>query len=202
MPQPTAPFVPLLPPSSTRPRAAFFGKAGFEVMLRDQLTLPTWLCIGGVVQTLLVFALGRLALLPAMAWLAYHAFIAYAMSTAWLKNTYMDNVILKKFSAQFFDEQGKSNGKPASSDVVVLLIGMRVNHPLGIFAPGLKDFGGFFESMAEDLEVHAEEFGYLGMTSWISNGARETKNELLNVGYFRTTEGLEAFAHSKYHMNG
>jgi len=197
-----APFVSILSPNNTRPRAAFFGKAGLEVMLRDQLTLTTWLCLGGIVQTLLFLTLGRVALLPAITWLAYHAFTTVAMSVGWMQNTYMENVILKKFSAQYVDEQGKSNGRPASSDVVVLLIGMRVNHPLGLFTPGLKDFVGFFQSMAEDLETHADEFGYLGMTSWISNGARATKNELLNVGYFRTTEGLEAFAHSKYHMEG
>lgn len=198
----TKPFTPLLPPNKTRARAAFFGKAGIQNMIRDQLTLSTWLCVGAAAQGLLFLAIGRIALLPAFALLAYRTFIAYAMSTGWMRNTYMDDIILKKFSAQFPDEEGKFNGRPASSDVVVLLIGMRVNHPLGMFTPGMKDFGGFFEGMAEDLEKHGEEFGYLGMTSWTSNGARETKNEMLNVGYFRTTEGLQAFARSKYHVDG
>lgn len=166
------------------------------------MRLTTWLCLGAAVQGLLFLAVGRIALLPAFALLAYRAFVTYAMSIGWIRNSYMDGVIMKKFSAQFPDENGNFNGKPVSNDVVVLLIGTRTNHPLGMLAPGLKDFGGFFNDMAERLEKHGEEYGYLGMTSWINNGARETKNELLNVAYFRTTEGLEAFAHSKHHMDG
>jgi len=144
---------------------------------------------------------GRMALLPAVALLLYRILVTYAMAVGWLRNTYRDGVIpsQKKFSAQFPDASGQFGADPASSDVVVLLIGARYNHPLGLLAPGARELGEFFGSMVKDLDAHSEEFGFLGMTSWISHSGRETKNELLDVGYFRTVEGLHRFAHSEYH---
>ncbi|KAK3670444.1 hypothetical protein LTR78_009685 [Recurvomyces mirabilis] len=197
------PFTSLLPSTTHRPRSAFFGPAASLTLIRDQLTLPTWLSIGALLQGLLFLVIGRLALAPAFLYLCYNALKTYAMATGWIKNTYMDGVVKGKYSAQFPDETGDfKDGKPSSQDVVVLLIGMRVNHPLGILAPGLKDFGGFFQDMTKDLDKHGEEFGYLGMTSWINTSQRETKSELLNVAYFRSTEGLHKFAMSEYHMTG
>ena len=40
------------------------------------------------------------------------------------------------------------------------------------------------------------------MSSWISNGDRATNNELLQVCYFRSVDGLHAFAHSPAHRQG
>jgi hypothetical protein len=111
----------------------------------------------------------------------------------------MDGVLLQKTSAQLPDSQGKYGAKAANSDVVVFLIGTRCNHPLGILAPGMREMGAFFPQMVKDLEEHAEEFGFLGMTSWISASQRKTSNELLEVGYFQNIEGLHKFAHSEYH---
>lgn len=170
-------------------------------MLRDQFSLTTWLCIGAAAQGLLFLAMGRLAVLPSFLILAYRIFTAYAMSVGWMHNTYMDGVIMKKTSAQFPDAQGKFSSKPADNDVVVFLIGTRCNHPMGALAPGFREMGALFPRMVKDLDEHAEEFGYLGMTSWLNNGNRETQSELLEVGYFRTVEGLHKFAHSEYHRD-
>lgn len=109
---------------------------------------------------------------------------------------------MAKTSAQFPDEEGRFSGKPADNDVVVFLIGLRCNHPLGALAPGFREVGPYFPQMVGDLEAHADEFGFLGMTSWINASQRETQSELMMVGYFRTTEGLHKFAHSQYHMDG
>nr|POE46774.1 monooxygenase [Quercus suber] len=155
-----------------------------------------------VVQGSLFLIAGRMALVPAALYLAYQSFITYAISTGWMRNTYMDNVIPKKFAAQFPDTDGQHGTRPADSDVVVFLIGTRSNHPLGILAPGFKDMGTFFPNMVKDLEANAEEFGFLGMTSWLNTDNRTSKSELMQVGYFRTTEDLHKFAHSEYHMKG
>lgn len=124
------------------------------------------------------------------------------MSIGWKHNTYMDGVIAKKTSAQFPDELGRYGNKPADSDVVVFLIGLRCNSPLGMLAPGFREVGPFFPQMVKDLEAHAEEFGFLGMTSWLNASDRETNNEIMSVGYFKTVEGLHAFAHSEVHRKG
>lgn len=123
-----------------------------------------------------------------------------AAAAGWKRNSLMDGVIPKKFSTAFPDSRGTYGSKPADSEVVVFLIGFRNNHPLGILAPGMKWIGEQFQGMIRDLEEHDEEFGLMGMTSWINTSTRTTQNESLQVGYFKTVEGLHAFAHSEYHM--
>ncbi|KAK3648760.1 hypothetical protein LTR56_001033 [Elasticomyces elasticus] len=196
------PFTGLIAPvSGQRPPSNFFAKYSGIVILRDNFTLTTLLCFGAIIQSLLFFTIGRLAVLPAVVYLLWRTLRAYAMTVGWLHNSYMDNVKLGKASAQFPDAEGNFSSKPADDDIVVFLIGTRVNHPMGLLAPGFKDLGDMFTQMAKDCDDHAEEFGFLGMTSWISNGLRDTNNELLIVGYFRTPEGLHNFAHSKYHTD-
>lgn len=198
MPQPFTPLVPSLP---SRPKSSFFGPAKTS-FIRDQFEISTWLCIGALLQGSLLLLVGRLALLPAAALISYRVLDTYAMATGWKRNKYMDGVLMKKFSAQFPDETGDFGSKPANSDVVVFLIGARCNHPLGAFAPGFKQLGDYFVQMCKDLETHAEEFGMLGITSWLNASDRSTSPESMVVAYFRTVEGLHAFAHSHYHREG
>lgn len=158
--------------------------------------------MGAVAQGTLFLLAGRVALLPALSVLLYRLFAAYAMSVGWMHNTYMDGVLTQKFSSQFPDAEGKYGSKPADSEVVVFLIGARCNHPMGLFAPGFREMGDYFSTMVKNLEEHGEEFGFLGMTSWLNNGTRETQSENMQVGYFRSVEGLHRFAHSEYHRQG
>ena len=196
------PFTPLIPTTATRQPSRFFGPANGLPILRDQLSLSTWLALGALLQTPLYFLLGRIAFLPAALLLAYRALDAYAQATGWKRNTYMDGVLTKKFSAQFPDEEGEYGSQPCNTGVVVLLIGTRSNHPLGMLAPGFKTTADYFQSMAESLDKHSEEFGFLGMSTYLNTNDRSTGNELMNVAYFRTTAGLHAFAHSEHHRDG
>lgn len=194
-------FVGLLPSQDQQPRNHFFGPGQQAHFIRNQLSTSTWLCLGAIAQGALILLAGRIALLPAVLVVLYRAFDAYAMTVGWRHNPYMDDVILKKFSAQFPDSEGRYGNTPSNNDVVVLLIGTRCNHPMGLLAPGFKQLGDFFGNMSKDLDKHSEEFGFLGMTSWLNSSERETKPEFMAVCYFRTTEGLHAFAHSEYHLN-
>lgn len=143
--------------------------------------------------------MGRLALLPVVAVLLFRSFDTYAMTVGWKKNIYMDGIIQQKFSAQIPDGTGQYSSKPADSAITVFIIGTRSNHPLGLLAPGFKELGDYFNQMARDLDEHAEEFGYLGMTSWLNSSVRRTGSEVQNVCYFRHVDGLHTFAHSQYH---
>lgn len=210
-------FAPLFPAQAKRPASAFFGAAkGSSVrnlgriyaseklltntqFIRDQFTISTWLCIGGVIQGALILALGRLALLPAVAVLLYRTLDTYAMVIGFKKNIYMKDVITQKFSAQIPDEIGEFGSQPANAPVTVFIIGTRSNHPLGMLAPGFKELGDHFQGMAKDLEKHAEEYGFLGMTTWLNASVRATSSELQQVAYFRSYDGLHAFAHSEIH---
>ncbi|KAK5000359.1 hypothetical protein LTR66_000777 [Elasticomyces elasticus] len=197
-------FVPLLSPSTVRPVSKFIRgeKTGQANLIRDNFTLTTWMLLGAGAQSLLFLLAGRVALLPAVAVLVWQVLDTYLMATGVKHNTYMDGIIPGKFSAQFPDESGNYGNKPANSEVVVFLLGARINHPMKLLAPGARKLGDYFVGMAKNLEENAEQFGFLGMSSWISNGDRSTNNELMQVCYFRSVAGLHAFAHSPVHREG
>lgn len=217
-------FVGLLPPSATRPKSAFLaGRAGIHnvrssspvvattsssdstcipQIVRDQFSIQTWLAAGALAQGCLILLVGRLALLPAAAYIFYSIADAYLTAIGLKANPLMSDVLMTKFTAQIPDARGDFSGEPAGSDVVVFLIGTRNNHPLGVLAPGYREMGEYMMNMAKELDARADEFGFLGMTSWIANGQRETRNEFLEVCYFRSVEGLLKFAHSELHRKG
>lgn len=131
-------FIGLLPSQDKQPRNHFFGPGQQAHFIRNRLSTSTWLCLGAIAQGLLILVVGRIALYPAILLMLYRAFDTYAMTVGWKHNPYMDNIIPTKFSAQFPDSEGHYGNKPSNSDVVVLLIGTRCNHPMGLLAPGFK----------------------------------------------------------------
>ena len=195
-------FKALLPLQDQRPKSHFYGAAGISSVLRDQFTIQTWLALGAIAQAGLYAIVGSYAFLPAIAYILLNIIETTAITLGWKSNPYMKGVLMKKFSAQMPDSNGSYGSKAARDDVVVFLIGTRCNHPLGAFAPGFKDLGDYFQGMQKSLEEHAEEYGFLGATSWLNSNQRSSKSELMNVCYFRSVEGLHAFAHSKHHREG
>jgi hypothetical protein len=171
-----------------------------QQFMRDQLSITTWLATGALFQSLAFLLVGRIAFLPAVSYLLYTLANTSAAAAGLAHNPLMDGVVPTKFSSSFPNSQGTYGSKPASSDLVVFHIGFRNNHPLGIFAPGVKQIGDYFRQMMIDLEAHDEEFGLMGATNWLNASARTTQNETLVVAYFKTVEGVHAFAHSDFHM--
>jgi len=87
----------------------------------------------------------------------------------------------RKFSTQIPKrEDGNFGTKPAAEPVVVFLLGVRFNHPLGLLAPGVKEIGRHFQNMANDLTKTADEFGMLGVSSWQGTDRPET-NTMLTI---------------------
>jgi len=117
-------------------------------------------------------------------------------------NHLMDSAIMKKYSAQLPNADGTFGPKPANNQVVVFLIGARCNHPLGMFAPGFKQLGDYFAKMIKDVERNAEQYDYLGSSDWSANGERATGNESMTVMYFKSSEGVHAYAHGDLHREG
>jgi hypothetical protein len=171
-------------------------------LIRDQFSITTWLSIGAVIQGGLFLVAGRLALIPALALVLFRALDAYAVVTGWKANPWTKDTVLQHVSAQFPDEEGRFGPEPANQDVVVLLIGTRSNSPLGILSPGFKELGEYFSSMVKSLEEKPEEYGFLGMTSWLNSSDRATQSELMNVAYFKSVESLYAFTHGPVHRAG
>jgi heme-degrading monooxygenase HmoA len=112
----------------------------------------------------------------------------------------MDGVIRGKVSAQLpSTSTGRYGGTPASSAVTVFLLGMQVNHPLGLLAPGTREIGEHFAQMQADMEAHGDEYGLLGSSSWRADQERDTMNQFLTVYYFKDVEGISKFAHGPVH---
>lgn len=193
------PFQPVLPTQAERPTSRWRAPISGTNIIRDQLSISTWLLLGALAQGPLFYLLGRLALLPSILILGYRALDAYAQATGWKRNTYLDDIILQKTGGQFPDSEGSYGTEPSRDGVVVIMLGTRCNHPLGMLAPGFKESGDYFASMAADLDAHSEEFGYLGMSAYINVNDRATANEIISIAYFRNSAGLQAFAHSEYH---
>jgi heme-degrading monooxygenase HmoA len=140
-----------------------------------------------------------------------HTVVTTAIQTIFpSRNIYFSDVVPARTTAQFpnptYDpsrpaEKPLFGPNPASEQVVCFHIGMRYNHPLGPAAPGAKEMGQHIMKMFGAVHERAEEFGFLGMTSW-RGGERDRLNTSLSVMYFRTLEGLHAFAHDKVHREG
>lgn len=116
------------------------------------------------------------------------------------KNTWSAGVQEGKTTAVNNPDQIPASGP--NGQIIVFLVGARVNHPLGILAPGVRTFVNYFGSMADDLESRRSEYGMLGSSSWIANKERSSNNDILFIYYFRTVDGVNKFAHDASHLNG
>ncbi|KAK6428496.1 hypothetical protein LTR95_015356, partial [Oleoguttula sp. CCFEE 5521] len=62
-------FVPILERTSSKTRSAFYGKAGGGPFFRDAFTTTTWLAMGALAQAALILIAGRVAMIPALAYI-------------------------------------------------------------------------------------------------------------------------------------
>jgi len=127
-------------------------------------------------------------------------------------------IITKTVSAQFpkesynspdpadkSDDKSPFSSTPADHGIVVLHLGVRFNHPLGVLSPMGKEVAEASAAcnkrvMAyiDDKDGSKDDFGCLGMTAW-QGTERESNNTMLTVYYFRDIEGLNRFAHDEVH---
>lgn len=172
------------------------------VILRDQLSLQSWIAIGSVVQSVLFLALGRIAFLPGVVYLACHAIDSLLMIYGKKTNIYMAGVNIGRTSGQFPSAiaPGDKKPHPSSENITVLLIGTRSNHPLGALAPGFQEQGKYMTAMQAKLATPEgrRDYGFLGSSFW-TGGERSTSNDLMFVCYFKTPQGVHAFADGPLH---
>ncbi|KAK5123526.1 hypothetical protein LTR85_002564 [Meristemomyces frigidus] len=171
----------------------------------DNFTLSTWLCLAaglyGTISYALPSAARALLVLP-LAVLILRTSDALLIMSGLRHNRWMDGVIEGTVTAIPPDAQDDLASGGNNGNIVVFLVGARVNHPLGILAPGAKEFVDYFSSMARDLEKERQDFGMLGASSWLANKERSSDNDILLIYYFRTVAGVEKFAHSESHRKG
>lgn len=196
-----AEFKGLIKPVNETPKSQSALSSTTAVIVRDQMSLSSWLALGAIFQGLLFLVLGRVALILPVTVIGWRVLDAFLQAQGLKHNPYMDGVILNKFSAQMPSEDGAYGNKPANGEVNVLLLGFKTNHPMGALAPGFKEMGDYFLAMMKDLEEHKSENGMLGASNWMGS-ERSTSNELLVLFYFRSVEDIHKFAHGEVHRAG
>jgi len=161
--------------------------------------MSTWLAIGAFIQSGLFLALGRISLFIPIVYLLSKTISSLLMTKGIIANPYMANVLPGKFSAQMPNNDGSYGPLPASKSVTVFLLGARSNHPMGILAPNFKEVGEAMAAMQKDIAARAEEYDFLGSSSWLG-AERASGNDIMNVMYFSSPEGLHKFAHDDLHL--
>jgi hypothetical protein len=159
--------------------------------LRDALSLPTWISLGALLQsTLWIFLPTRIAILPAIIYLVACLTNTILVWQGVRVNPRMSGIVPGKATVQF-----PGSTKPSQNPIVVIKLAARSNHPLGTFHPYMRTISSFFKRMVKNLDDYSEEYGFLGASIYIGN-ERATANEIMILAYFRTYEGLHAFAHA------
>ena len=173
-------------------------------VIKDSFTMSTIILMGAAIQLALLQLIPlRIAAIPVLLVLGYRLLLTVLQTINLAHNPLMDGVVVGKTSTQFPNpENGRFGNTPASSAVTVIILGFQLNHPLGIFAPGLGPLREHVENMQEDLEKHGEEYGLLSSSTWRADQERGVQNQILFIMYFRTPEGMAKFAEAKAHREG
>lgn len=175
-----------------------------STLIRDQLTISSWLLLGASIQCILVAIFGARLLIVGLPVLVLGLRLVQAILQARgvLDNPYMAGVIKGRTTCHFPDKGGAYRGATSNKSMAVLIISVRCNHPLGLLAPGFKELGDFFSDCVKWLEEDADARGFLGMTTWLNANDRAAGNELMDIGYFRSVEDIHALAHHAIHRAG
>ncbi len=87
-------------------------------------------------------------------------FVKGALITqGYIHNTYTDRAFPHKSTAPIPNDDGSIPDKAADKGVVVFILGVNTNHPMGIFAPGFRNVGDYFQNMWEEAEADREKWG-------------------------------------------
>ena len=81
------------------------------------------------------------------------------------KNPYLQDALMKKTTAQVPDMDGEFPSDPAGEKIVILLLGAKSNHPLGVFAPNYVQTADYMERMSRLLDAEAPANGCASKSS-------------------------------------
>lgn len=171
-----------------------------QQLVKDNFALSTWLLIGALIQwSISLLPYRNITLItPVLLFLAYKLGRTLLMIFGLIPNTYMDGVIPGRTAIVMPGEKGTQDTE-ADTSVCAIVLGVRSNSPLGMFAPGYKVLGDYFKAMITQLDETATPSGYLGSSAWLSAADRGVSSELMSIVYFENEEKLHQFAHGPLH---
>ncbi|KAF5024883.1 hypothetical protein F66182_3041 [Fusarium sp. NRRL 66182] len=192
-----AEFRPKLEPTS-KP-LTYLPKLQTFFIFKDSIKPHTTIVIGSVLQLVLCAILPfRWAAVPPVAVLLHSLVTTIIQIHSPQPNEYTGTVVPGRATAQLPSSSGVFGNKPGASPVVVFQLGIQINHPLGLAAPGMMEIGDYFGAMQRDLFSRREEHGMLSSSNWRGD-ERSSNNTLLFIYYFRDVESVHRFAHGDTH---
>jgi len=196
-------YQPVFDSFTTRPKSQYFTNPYMLLsIIKDNFSLHTWLLMGALIQGLICLLPYRnIALIsPGLLLLAYKLASTLLMTFGLIKHPYMEGVIPGRTAVIYPTEKG-SQGKPCDRPLCAIMLAVRSNHPLGMFAPGYKEVGDYFKNMITLLDKEPTKWGFLGSSAWLSCSDRGVASEYMSMVYFETEEYLHAWAHGPLHTD-
>ncbi|KAH6663680.1 hypothetical protein B0J14DRAFT_255361 [Halenospora varia] len=178
-------------------------------LIKGQFSLTDWIVIGCCIQALLVVLCPYRTiypLAPTFALSLYKVFKAMLIGFGVIKNPHMKGVVMGRTTAIFPEADGSFNRNLGDTvggqGICMVLLFSKCNHPLGMQYPPYKSLLAHGRTMFKDLEQNADEYGFLGYSSYHASDDTSKPNGL-SIMYFRSLEYLHKYAHqSASHKEG
>lgn len=195
-------FTLLLPPSASRPASQSRRNPTSQQLaftLTANFKSTTLLLIGATLQGVLLLAVPSvIMLLPSIILLLARLADTLAITYKFKPNHYLQDSIYQKHTVIIPDSEGNMSSEPADEKIAILLLCAKANHPLGFFAPNMKEVGFYGSSMFTELDEQALQHGFLGQSQWTTTDERGAI-EFMQLSYWRSVEDVQAYAAGLLH---
>lgn len=169
-------------------------------LLTNNFRGTTILLCGALVQGILVLLIPRYwILLPSLFALLIRFADSLAVTFHFRPNRYLEDAIFQKWSPQVPDTEGNFSETPANEKVAILLLSIKLNHPLGLFAPNVDGVNKHAMTMFKELDSGNTAPGFFGQSQFMSTDVRGGQ-EILNISYWRSIENVHAYAGGPSHV--
>ncbi|ORY26903.1 hypothetical protein BCR39DRAFT_540028 [Naematelia encephala] len=185
---------------------------GLQALIRDELSLSSWLIVGGTLQALATTVLPRRFALIPIAFLATWGLTSLALTLIGYKtNSRLDGVRQGRFSALMPSSSTPSPSEKEDStndedttpgDVTLFILGVTSTHPLGKLAPGMRDIGAHFQGMLNEAAANRTKYGFLGSSPPMLCTDSSSSNALITLTYWRSPQHLREFNSGPTHTAG
>ncbi|QDS72021.1 hypothetical protein FKW77_002072 [Venturia effusa] len=171
-------------------------------VISSNFRTTTWLLLGALLyQTLSTLLTPRLTFFICFLALLIRLIPTLLTTTGHLPNTELLSTVQPGRTVSMFPaDDGSKTISPASKGLAVLILGVKITHPLGFFAPGAKKTGEHFTNLVDELNAHPSQHGWIsGSVVQGIPSSSSSSGHLTLIGYFKSMDDLHRFAHGDMH---
>jgi len=170
-------------------------------IISSNFRTTTWIIIGAILFQLLASLLTtRIAFFLSFLALLSRLIPTILITAGKLPNEQLSTIKTGRTAAMFRADDGSKSINPAGKGLTLLILGIKITHPLGFFSPGAKQTGEYFTSLVKELNANPSEHGWIGgSTVQGVPSSSASSGHLTLIGYFKTMDDLHRFAHGTMH---